>query len=708
MAKKKSNRKQKSKSVKASLKIQQPQGWLGNRKLQAGLLFCLGFLLYANSLSNGFASDDAIVITQNAFTKQGLEGFDEILKYDTFRGFFNKEDKDKLVVGGRYRPLTLLMFATEYELFGENPLVGHLINCLLYALTAVLFYFFLFRMLHPKKGAHFATWVALAASLIFVAHPLHTEAVANIKGRDEIMAFLGGVAALWALLKAWDSESKGLWYGASAVFLLLGLFSKEHIITLLAVGPLMLYYFRDAKPGVALVRSWPIWAASLVFLVIRGQVLGWSLGDPGGELMNNPFLVLEGGQYVSMPFGEKYATILYTLGKYLQLLVFPWPLTHDYYPRHIEVMSFGDPLVLLSLLLHLALVAGAIYSLRKKQVWGFGIWFYLATLSIVSNIVFPVGTNMSERFLYLPSAGFCLSIAAVLHHYLLSRKAKEKETKARQSALIPVLVITAVFGLLTIIRNPVWKDDYTLFTTDVRVSENSAKLQNSVGGQIIERAKDLEDEALRLKQLEEAISHLQEALEIHPYYKFPYHLMGNANIYMGNNQKALEHYDKAIALDPNFIEAINNKGVAFLNLNQFDQAFNQFDAALALDPNYSEAKRYRAIASREAGQFYGEKRNDIATALRYLLEAEQQMPNDFETLRLLGVAYGTQRNTPKAIAYFEKALPVAASNKDKAAILLNLGTAYYATDEAKANAYYKRAQELDPSILQRQQATPGQ
>ncbi|MCB0707729.1 MAG: tetratricopeptide repeat protein [Saprospiraceae bacterium] len=708
MSKKKSAKKsQPATPVRVSPASNYPS-WFGNRRLQAGLLFCLGFLLYANSLGNEFASDDAIVITNNEFTQQGFAGFDEILSYDTFRGFFKVAGKDKLVAGGRYRPLTLLMFATEYQFFGENPFVGHLVNCLFFGLCGALLYLFLFRLLSPKKGSTLATWVALAASLIFIAHPLHTEAVANIKGRDEIMAFLGGIGALYALLRAWDGGSKVKWYSLSGLFFFLGLLSKEHIITLLAVVPLALYYFRDAKPVPALVRSWPIWAASVLFLILRGQILGWSLGDPSSELMNNPFLVLEGGRYVAMPFGEKYATIIYTLGKYIQLLFVPNPLTHDYYPRHIEVMEFSDPLVLLSLVAHLALLAGAIYSLRRKSIWGFGIWFYLITLSIVSNIVFPVGTNMSERFLFLPSVGFCLAIAALVYQFINRGQGKQLSFKGLQTGLYPILAITILFGSLTVLRNPVWKNDYTLFTTDIKVSEGSAKLQTSVGGQLINRAQQTKDENTRKAILQEAITHLQRSIEIHPLYKHPYHLLGNAYIYLGSFHEAIRNYDKALAIDPEFIEAVNNKGVAHLNLDQFGEAFTYFDKALEINPNYTEAKRYRALTSRKAGQFFGEQRNDPYTALRYLHEAEEQMPNDFETLRLLGVAYGSQQNSAKAIEYFERALPLASSDSEKAIILLNLGTAWYTTDLEKANGYYQQAQALDPNILQRQQATPAQ
>ena len=602
MAKKKTQKKARPKSAAPSALTGRQPFWVGRPLLIAGLFFCLGFLLYANSLQNEYALDDAIVIEQNEFVQEGVAGFEGILKYDTFRGFFKDPGKDKLVSGGRYRPLTLLMFAVEIELFGEKQAFwGHLINCLFFGLTAFLLYLLIFRMLQPPKGTEFASWVALAATLLFVVHPIHTEAVANIKGRDEILSLLGGLGAMYAVFRLADGGRKAGWLFAAFLALLVGLFSKEHVITLVLIIPLALWYFRKLPVTDLAVNSIPLVLAAAAYLLVRGAILGWELGEPPRELMNNPFLVMMDGRMVDMSFGEKYATIMHTLGMYLKLLVFPHPLTHDYYPRHIEIMSFGDWSVLLSLLLHLGLVIAAIRSLITRSVWGFGIWFYLLSLSIVSNIVFPVGTNMSERFVYLPSVGFCLSVAAILYVFV---KPKWKLAGLNRS-LIGLGVVAIAFGVLTFLRNPVWKDDQTLFSTDVQVSANSAKVQTSYGGSLIEQADELAQGPERTVLLDQALVHLNKAVEIHPYFKNPWHLMGNAYIYKGSYQQAVQHYERAITLDPGFLEAITNKGLAHMYLNQFAQAFNQFDRALELKPGYPVALRYYGLAYREAGQFYG-------------------------------------------------------------------------------------------------------
>ena len=169
------------------------------------LLFALAFVLYANTLKHEYTQDDAIVIYDNMFTQEGVSGIPGILSNDTFFGFFKEEGKAKLVAGGRYRPLTQIMYAIEWQLFGKSPFIGHFINVLMYGLLGFMLYKMLVLMLlGPNKAGQKEEKVKLyilIACLLYIAHPIHTEAVANIKGRDEIMSMLGAIIAVWASLK---------------------------------------------------------------------------------------------------------------------------------------------------------------------------------------------------------------------------------------------------------------------------------------------------------------------------------------------------------------------------------------------------------------------------------------------------------------------------------------------------------------------------
>jgi tetratricopeptide (TPR) repeat protein len=407
--------------------------------------------------------------------------------------------------------------------------------------------------------------------------------------------------------------------------------------------------------------------AALTFLFIRGGIIGWQFGSPSNELMNNPFLKLVGDRYVPFSASEKLATVTFTLGKYLQLLFWPWPLTHDYYPRHIELMHWNDGRVLLSVLAYLALLLIALRGLARKTPLSFAIFYYLITLSIVSNLVFAVGTNMAERLLFMPSAGYSLALGLLLYRLAQTPKSHAAPVRSWYPALSVAVLLCVVYGALTIKRNPVWKNNYTLFSSDIVVSPNSAKLRNALGGETIAQAIQLDEreEARKTAMLSEAIEHLQEAARIHPHYKNAYLLLGNAHYFLRRYEEAIAYYQKALARDPNYREANNNL----------------------------------AIAYRDAGRYQGEQLGNLDRAIQYLEQAYQMQPGEYENVRLLGVAHGIKGNTRQAIEFFEKAAQLAPDNADA---WYNLGSAYYnAGQPERGRQYQERAKEIDPEITRR-------
>lgn len=659
-------KKQSSSKKKKPVQLKNTPGWFQNQRLHLILLFTLGFLLYANTFGHQYTQDDAIVITDNVFTTKGFSGIGGILQHDTFYGFFQDQGKATLVAGGRYRPLSLITFAIEYAIWGQNPTVSHVINALLFGATAVLLYLVLFQMLADKKYQRSRYFIALAATLVFVTHPIHTEAIANIKGRDEILALLGSLGALYFAFagyrqKSWTKHALG------ALCLFLALLAKENAITFVVIIPLSLYFFTQAKVREYLWASLPYLGVALIFLFIRSSILGLSLGEPSGELMNNPFLRFENGRYVSIGFPAKMATVVFALGKYVQLLFFPHPLTHDYYPRHIELMSWSDPLVLLSLVFYLGIIVYAIRGLFQRDILAYAILFFLITISLVSNIVFSIGTNLAERLLFMPSVGFSLAVAVLLNRLAKWQNAWRPLTQFKQYYLPGLLLLLFCVGLSakTILRNQAWKDNFTLFTTDIKISKNSAKLRNAVGGELITQYHDVEDIGLRESKLREAIGHLSEAIRIHPTYKNAYLLLGNAYYYLHEFEASIQSYQRALELDPGYEEAIRNLGITY----------------------------------RDGGKFYGEQRGNLAKALQYLNQALRYMPKDYETLRLLGVANGMGGNSQQAIDYFQRA---AEANPEAADAWYNLGTAHLAAGNLEeGTAFRQKAISMDPQVQER-------
>ncbi len=691
------NKKIKSKKGKPSASAKPSAAAKPALRPYALLLFALSLLLYANSFKNDFALDDAIVITQNEFTTRGVAGIPGLLKYDTFRGFFKEAGKDKLVSGGRYRPASPVFFALMVQVFGLKPLPFHIANAIFYALSVVLLFYLFFIWLSPnekegKKTKSLA--LSFGTALLFAVHPVHTEVVANIKGLDEIFALLGSLGTAWLITKAADQKRMMPALAAALVFFA-ALLSKENSITFLGIIPLALYFFRPKlRPAQMLKYLAPLGAATIAFLLLRGSILGWSLGEPVRELLNNPFLKWNGQTYVPYSTAEKMATIFHTLLEYLRLLFVPHPLTHDYYPHHIRLHSFTSPTALLGLLAYLGLAAYAVWGSLRRHRPAFGVAWYLMSLSIVSNIVFPVGVFMSERFLYMPSAGFAFVLAWIL--YRLFGKSPQLY-RLPKTYLLSLGLIALLFGLKTISRNPAWKDDYTLFYTDIRVSSNSAKLQNSLGGKMVERAQTLDDEQKRLALIRKAVPHFQKAIELHPFFKNAYLQLGNARVYLGKYEEAISGYDQALRIDPDYVEALTNKGVALSALHRYEEALALYEQALKTKPSYADARQRKISTLREAGRHYGQQ-GQLDKALSFLLLAEKEAPEDFTILHLLGIAYASGGQTQKAIQYFQKALKYA-QGKDAAIIYYDLGSTYYNMGNAeKGEEFHQKAVALNPEL----------
>lgn len=622
------------------------------------VVFAFAICLYLPSLTYDFTQDDAIVIYQNDFVRQGLSGIDDIFSSDSFSGFFSGKGNIDLVSGGRYRPLSIGLFALVYEIVGPTPWVYHFLAVFTYGLLCLLL-FRAFTFVYSSWSREFQVRFAFIAVLLYAAHPIHTEVVANVKGMDEMLAFLFSICSFWACTN-YIKDRKLLGLLATSICLFLALLSKESAAPMVVIIPLFSFFLvqRDAKKyRHALIGGLICVITFLGYLVLRYSVVGMDVSDSPQEMMNNPFIKVVGGEYLSFTIQEKWATILYGIGQYIRLLFVPHPLTHDYYPRHVEVLSFSDLPVLLSGVMIITLIGLAILGLRKRSMISMMIFFFFATLFLTTNILFPVGTHLSERFLFMPSMGFVAIIAlGVMQTYRQNRL-------SRLGYALSGLLLLA-YSTKTITRSAVWKDDFTLFTTDVKTSANSAKVRNAAGGALIAKAQEPStsetDKNIFLRQ---AIEHLEEARRIHPRYVEPSLLQANGLLILGDYDGAINLYEQVLQYNP-------SKNSAFENL---------------------------MLALKRGAQKAGGEQRDIDTAIRYLSKVLDYQPNDFEALALMGTAQGSKGEHSQAIIYYKRAISV---NPDIALTYVNLGVAQLNVgDEVSANENFRRALEIDPTAL---------
>ena len=690
------------KEIALKLELKQSYTTTKINRFQIVFIAFFSFLLYSNTLFFSYTLDDTLVITENTFTKQGFSGICKILTNDSFVGFFG-ENKNVLP-GGRYRPLSQITFAIEYALFGLNPFLGHLFNILLYALLCVLLFLILKRLLLFEQKAAWYLNLPFITTILFAAHPIHTEVVANIKGRDEIMGLIFVFASILFILNFLASESnrnKIIFWNLTVMSFLLALLSKENAATFLLIIPITLNLFQKKSLLQRALAIIPLFIALIIFIFIRYKALGFFIGNhvEQTELLNNP--------YLHTNTSDKFATIFFTLWKYIQLLVFPHPLTHDYYPKQIPIIGWSDYRAFLPLFIYIGLIIFSIWGFFKKNFFAFGIIVYLACLSIASNLVFNVGTFMNERFVFSASLGFCLILAYSLL-IVIPKSAIQKHFPNLVKTLL--IIIIGLYSVKTFSRNFAWKNDLTLFVTDAKTSTNSAKVNVSAGNALLEKAKTEKSETIKIDLYNKAKKYLLKGLEIYPENIAAWVLLGSNYLYLEDYAQANYCYENCLKISKTYPYAITNLvslgQIAFKNKkfdmcirayktllkyqgaktdtyywlamgysdnNQIDSALYFLNNALKIDSNYYQA--YNKL-----GEIYGKQKNDLKTSIYYLLKAYKINKGDVQVLQNLGVAYGINGNFNESIAYLNKAIKIDSTNYE---LYLNLGGSYLGLKDMK-------------------------
>lgn len=610
------------------------------------LLLAFAFVLYGTTTGFGYLMDDQLVIWDNMYVQKGLAGLWDIFAHDSFLGYFKKEQF--ILEGGRYRPLSLATFAAEISLFGKNnPGIAHFINVLLYGLNGILLYRILIGLFPVYEGGRWFFSLPFVSALIFTLHPLHVEVVANIKGRDEILALLGSLGALYASLKYFDTGKKRWWIGSGAL-LFLGLLAKENALTFLVVIPLTLYMLAKIPANRIAGATVPLGIASALFIIIRYNALGYML-NPGqsiNDLMNNPFLGMSGL--------EKLATIFLTLGWYLKLLFIPYPLTHDYYPYHVPKVGWGDWRALSSLILYILLSGWALWRFRKVKterlepdqahsrlrIPAYAILYFLLTISIVSNLIVSTGTFMNERFAYMPSVGFCLLLG-----WILTQKLPEllKMPPDRPNILgVGLLGVLAIlFSIQVWNRVADWggKGD-GLVLSAVRHSEKSARANYYYGMMLYH------DQYAKMPVSTDPATNSKN-----------YELLAQIDLY---NNRALEIY-------PDYRQAVTMKATValarFRHDKQLDKLFNEFEMLIQKQPlngdmlivvleamkslKGSNPNIYNEFCHRVGYNFYFKQRNDLNGALEFLNHGLNNFSQDQRILQDLVAVYTAMGNKAK-------------------------------------------------------------
>lgn len=600
-----------------------------SRELNLSLAFfcgCIGLLLYISTWQHGYVLDDVAVIQQNRFTQQGLKGIPSMLTTFYWEGYWSSN-------AGLYRPLSLITFAIEHEFFPNNPHASHVVNSLLYALTGFLLFCFVSLLLSKRR-----LWLAFAATLIFITHPVHTEVVANIKSRDEILCFLFFIAAAYTWLK-WHEGGKRLHLVFTITFYFLSLLSKETAVVFLPVFPLMLYFFGDASFKQSFRGFWAVILPFVLFLAIHTWVIQSS------DSLRVAYTYRDNALFAAPDLASRTATALSTTLHYFKLLVFPHPLSHDYSYNAVPIVTFSEPRVILASAIIVVLAIITWRGFRSRSVPSFAILFFAITFSVTSNLFTLIGSTMAERFLYTPSLGFALLAAFLMERYLLkssSPPATPSEFFMSGKKFLTVLALVVVpFVFLTVQRSASWKDELTLFAADVRTVPNSAKTHYDYATVYMNEVAQKIQGQQRTAAFRRSMEEFRKALAIDQNYYEAWRNLAiaayNAGDY-GQSAAAMEHAVKLLDTEGiNFLWL----GKANFRMNRFGEALDAFKKGLTLGAKMDDT--YSTM-----GSAYFSMQN-YKDAIVYYKKALEEHPRNTETMNNLAGAYGMEGNYNEAV-----------------------------------------------------------
>jgi len=582
------------------------------------VIFTFAFLLYANTINHEFVLDDDLVCKKNAFVQAGLGGIKDIFTHSWYYGFSGTADR-------YYRPMMLAGFAIENDFFGNSPKVYHFFNVLEYALGC-MFLFFTLRLLFEKK--YFLPTVA--ATLLFVAHPLHTEVVANIKSRDEIYAFIGMLGVIYSIVQ-YNRKDNIFYLIIALLSYSFAILSKEGALSILGLVPLVLYFFTKISFDKIALQTIYFGLIAGIYFFIRGQIT-----DPNPT----PFETIDNSLFAINSFWGQRATAIGMLSKYFQLLVFPHPLSFDYSYNTFPELSWTNWKVLVSLATSTGLIYLTIKGLRSKSIYSFAILLLAITFAITSNIFFSIGSTFAERFMFIPLLGFCIAVSFLLQKFFLGEKNQSPTIFYSIIGVILLLYSTKTFN-----QNKAWESDDTLYETGIITAPNSSRTQSFYGVTQYRKALATQDVNQKKEYFDTAVKYLKTSTETYPGFTETHHHLALVYEAQNNNPLAIEAYKTAIKTNAAYFPAMTNLGVLFYKLKNYNQAVNYLKQSLLFAPNNVITNRTLGLTYKAMNRF-----KDAEIYLKNALDAQYNDTHLFDLVEL----YKAMGDIETAIFYDKK------------------------------------------------------
>lgn len=648
--------------------------YLSKTKVQIFILLLLSILAYINILGNGISYDDRDFLLNWPAVRDSKNGLSAFLSFpDLLAGDLPSHHQ------GVYRPIRSIYYLLSLKIWGFQPFFFHLQAIIVHTLI-VVFVYFTVRALSKK------TFPAFATAVLFALHPIHTEAVTYTSASFDTLGIMFFFASFYFYVRSrLERSQKQSSLLLSILLAFLAFFTYEMTLTLPLLiifyeiifnklGTKNIFKFTDSiTPFFLLLVLYGIVRVFLVKIGTRADYLGtlYQVASNQAKIASPEILLL-----------------------YIRKLLFPFDLTvandlpinvFNVFVKAVEATGRAEIvfntaekmafLVPLSLILILLLIAVKI--LKNYPLTAFGIGWFAISLLPVLNIL-PQGTTVAERFLYIPSFGFCLVLGWLIYkipdiNFTLPKKA------AQFLAVITFVSVCSLYMYLTITRNNDWRTEETIFLSALKIDPTSYIGNGALGTMMLDqqryseavnyfkKALDTAPYAFRTRHqlglayekqnmLQDAEREYKEALKTDTKYYFANLGLGSVYRQQGKYTEALKEYQQVLEIVPDNFEARFNLAGMYLRLENLDEALKNYQLALNITPSYPQI--YSNLA------YIYEKQGDTEKAINAYNKSLELEPLNYYNNLNLGLLY-QKNNQPKlSLEYFKKALSIRSQNKE--------------------------------------------
>lgn len=595
------------------------------------LLGVLAALVYLNTLHNDLVYDDALIVEQHEVIRDP-SNFSEIW---TKAGWLPNR------AGMVYRPLSLWSFAVNFRLNewmgldGTDVVTYHTFNLFLHALATCVFLLLMLSLRIHQTAA-------LIAAAIFAVHPVHTEAVAGLIGRAEMMAFIFGLVFLL------NHQSRRHAILCSATYLL-AIWSKESGVLFLPLAAAMDIIMSRKSTAIPYRRYAAYGFVAIAWLITRMLALGDSAQPV--PFVDNPI--------VGMAWFRGFLTAISVQLDYLRIFAIPVSYSTDYSYNQLPIAASVVNYRVVIFLAVLAFAIGLSWRVRRRHpAIGFAVLGYAVLFGATANMIIPIGTIMGERLTYSPSAMLCLLSGYGI--WTLNRKVNRII-----GVVLPVMILAGC-ALVTVDRNSIWRDELTFFHNQVETAPQSAKAHYNLGATLAKYGRD-----------EEALASYRTSLLIFPYYAEPAFNMGNALRRMNaSDEDVIDAYRRAIEYDPGHRKARANLAEYLLEVGDLSGASELITELKQLQPDFPTLEYLEVM-------LYQKEQSTVQGA----------MP---ESMRIGVIAYAASE-PDTAITYLERAItdPELSRNLRKTALSLLARSYDLKGDTTKSRSYRQQAEAIE-------------